>query len=280
MKMIIAASLLTVLSAARAAEPFPFFAMDTVFRGNATGEILEVAKSNGFAGVGGTLGSPDAVKATAEDCARRGLKLFAVYASASLASNGLTVSPSAFQVLPLLKGHGTIVWLHITSRPAFTSSDAAGDELAVPKLREFADAAASNGLKVAIYPHKGDWTERVQDAVRVAKKVDRANFGAGFNLCHCLMAGDEAKIPELLAEAAPKLFVVTINGADADAGGTSWGRLIQPLDAGTYDAGIVLRKLRQLNWSGPVGLQAFGIKLSSAEILARGGAGWKKLNAK
>lgn len=264
---------------ARAADPFPFFAMDTVFRGNPTGEILDVAKSNGFAGVGGTLGSPDAVKATADDCAKRGLKLFAVYAGANLTREKLTISQSAYDVLPKLKDSGAIIWLHITSRPAFNSSDAAGDDIALPVLRDFADSAASNGLKVAIYPHKNDWTERVQDAVRVAKKVDRPNFGAGFNLCHCLMVGDEAKIPELLAEAAPKLFVVTINGADAGAGGTSWGRLIQPLDQGTYDVGIVLRRLRELNWHGPVGVQAYGIKLTSAEILKHGGDGWKKLNA-
>lgn len=37
------------------------------------------------------------------------------------------------------------------------------------------------------------------------------------------MVGDEAKIHELLADAAPHLFVVTINGADTGAGRTSWG---------------------------------------------------------
>lgn len=252
--------------------------MDTVFRGNPTGDILDVAKANGFAGVGGTLGSPDAVKATADDCAKRGVRLFAVYASANLTAESLTISPSAYEVLPKLKGTGAIIWLHITSRPAFPSSDAAGDPIAVPALRGFADAAAENELKVAIYPHRNDWTERVQDAVRVAKKVDRPNLGVGFNLCHCLMVGDEEKIPYLLAEAAPKLFVVTINGADAGAGGTSWDRLIQPLHQGSYDVGIVLRKLRELNWSGPVGLQAFGIKLSPEEILKHGGEGWKKLH--
>lgn len=278
MRMLVPLVLLLSATGVPAAEPFSFFAMDTVFHGNPTGAILDVARSNGFDGVGGTLGSPGAVKATADDCQQRGLKLFAVYAGAKLSREKLEISQAAFDVMPALKSHGTIIWLHITSGTNFARSSPDGDAIAVPALRAFADAAASSGLKVAIYPHKGDWTERVQDAVRVAKRVDRENFGAGFNLCHCLMAGDEARIPELLAEAAPKLFVVTINGADTGAGGTSWDRLIQPLDQGTYDVGIVLRKLREVNWRGPVGLQAYGIKLPAGEVLARGGRGWKQLN--
>lgn len=279
MKKFIALAAVVVASTSFAAEPFPFFAMDTAYHGNPTGQILEITRTNGFDGVGGTLGNPDAVKATADDCAKRGLKLFAVYAGATLTREKLTVQQAAWDVLPKLKDSGTIIWLHIDSGTNFPKSSADGDDIAVAGLRPFADAAASNGLKVAIYPHVGNWTERAQDCFRVAKKVDRENFGATFNLCHCLMVGDEQKIPEILTEAAPKLFAVTINGADTGAGRTTWNRLIQPLDQGTYDVGIVLRKLRELNWRGPVGVQAYGIKLPTEEILAHGGAGWKKLNA-
>ncbi|MSU64967.1 MAG: hypothetical protein EXS38_02430 [Opitutus sp.] len=233
------ALLLAARSWAHAAEPFPFFAMDTVFRGNPTGEILDVAKASGYAGVGGTLGSADAVKATVRDCDARGLQVFAVYASATLTREALAIQPAAFDVMPVLKARGTILWVYITAGQNVASSSVAGDAIAVPVLRAFAEAAAANGLRVALYPHRGDWTERIQDAVRVARKVDRPNLGVGFNLCHCLMVGDEAKIPDLLAEAAPNIFVVTINGADAGAAGTSWGRLIQLLDQGSYDVGLV-----------------------------------------
>ena len=266
--------------AALAAEPFSFFAMDTVFHGNPKGAILEAAKTNGFVGVGGTLGSPDDVKASAADCEKHGLKMQAVYCGATLRDAKLDIAQGAFDIMPALKSHGSVLWLHISSgSPKFPRSSEAGDEIAVPALRAFADQAASNGLQVAIYPHVGDWTERFQDAVRVAKKVDRPNFGATFNLCHCLMLGDEEKIPQLLAEAGTKLLIVTINGADTGAGRTSWGRLIQPLDQGTFDVGIVLRKLRELKWSGPVGVQGYGINLPTGQILVRSGLGWKKLNA-
>ncbi len=277
MKSLFALASFAICGSALAAEPFPFFAMDTAYHGNPIGQILDVTKTNRFDGVGGTLGSPDAVKATADECAKRGLKLFAVYGGAKLSREKLEVQKSAFDVLPLLKDSGTIIWLHIDGGTNFPRSSADGDEIAVPALRAFADTAKSNGLRVAIYPHVGNWTERVQDCVRVAKKVDRENFGATFNLCHCLMIGDEERIPELLADAAPKLFVVTICGADTGAGHTTWNRLIQPLDQGTYDVGIVLKKLRDLNWHGPVGVQAFAIKLPTEEILTRSHRGWMQL---
>ena len=106
----------------------------------------------------------------------------------------------------------------------------------------------------------------------------RKNFGATFNLCHCLMAGDEAKIPELLTEAAPHLFLVTVNGADAGAAGTKWERVIQPLDQGSYAVSIVLKKLTELKYTGPIGLQAFSVRIPVKENLTRSMSAWRNLN--
>jgi sugar phosphate isomerase/epimerase len=114
--------------------------------------------------------------------------------------------------------------------------------------------------------------------VRLAQQVNRKNLGVTFNLCHCLMAGDEAKIPELLREAAPYLLLVTINGADQDAAGTDWGRLIRPLGEGSYEVGFVLRQLKELRYTGPIGLQAFGVNLPVKENLTRSMSAWNKLN--
>ena len=52
-----------------------------------------------------------------------------------------------------------------------------------------------------------------------------------------------SEIPALLTEAGPLLFTVTLNGADAGVKGPQWNRLIQTLDRGSYDVGIVLRTL-------------------------------------
>jgi sugar phosphate isomerase/epimerase len=126
----------------------------------------------------------------------------------------------------------------------------------------------------------GNWTERVQDAVRVARKVDRKNFGVTFNLCHCLAVGDEDKIPALLEEAAPHLFMVSINGADSKAPGGGWGRLIQALDQGTFDMVPLLKKLQAINYRGPIGLQGYGVKGDAKDNLARSMAAWRQLSAR
>ena len=69
---------------------------------------------------------------------------------------------------------------------------------------------------------------------------------------------------------------VTINGADA--GGTSWKELIQPLDRGTYDVSQVLRLLRKMKYTGPIGLQHYGIGGDARENLEHSMEGWKRLS--
>ena len=85
---------------------------------------------------------------------------------------------------------------------------------------------------MALYPHTGFSVQSVEDAVRLAEKVHCKNLGVTFNLCHWLMV-DGKDLAASLKTAQPYLFCVTINGADAV--GTSWKELIQPLDRGTYD---------------------------------------------
>jgi len=79
-----------------------------------------------------------------------------------------------------------------------------------------------------------------------------------------------------LKAAQPYLFCVTINGADA--GGTSWKELIQPLDRGTYDVFQLLRLLRKMKYTGPIGLQHYGIGGDARENLEHSMEGWKRLS--
>jgi sugar phosphate isomerase/epimerase len=216
--------------------------------------------------------------AAIEAVRRHGLTLFAVYSYqyALLTKTGLDLDPYLDSTMLALKGSDAVLWLPINSE-VFPASSPGGDSIAVPALQQLADRAARFGLRVALYPHMQCWMERVQDAVRLARKVGRSNFGITFNLCHSLMAGDEAKIPELLEEAAPYLFMVTINGADSAAAGTSWSRLIRPLDEGTYDVRGFLDLLRELRYSGPIGLQGYGVQIPVRENLARSMSAWRRL---
>ena len=255
--------------------PNAFFAMDTGTKDanhQAPESQAQLVKELGYAGIGCGI---DQMPAMLPAVDQHGLKLFAVYTGLEIGAGG-TVSGQLKKLVEQLHGRDTFIWLYLTSKQHKPSA-AEGDQEAVKILREVADLTKAANLRVALYPHSGFWLERVQDAVRVAKKVDRDNVGVTFNLCHCLKVGDEAKIPELLALARPRLFVVTLNGADHEG---NWDRLIQTLDRGAFDVLPVARKLKELGFTGPIGLQHYGIKGDARENLKRSLDGWRSLSTR
>ncbi len=277
--------------------PNPFFAMDTGTRDarHQTPEAqAKLLKELGYAGIGWSPGQVPEMLAALD---REGLRLFTVYAGLDVGGTNRHAPAPIVKLIQELEGRDTILWLYVTSTK-YRPSEEAGDAEAVAALTEIAALAKRAGVKVALYPHSGFWLERVQDAVRLAKKVNRArveftkrglqsgerppqelaldNLGVTFNLCHCLKVGDEKWIPELLEQAKPHLFVVTINGAD-HAG--DWNRLIQTLDRGEFDVLPVLRTLKEIGFRGPIGLQHYGIPGDVRENLKRSMDGWRRLSA-
>lgn len=207
-----------------------------------------------------------------------GLKLYQIYMRLNVAPGASQpYDPKLKEVLPLLKGRPTMLALLVSGgKPG----DQSGDERAVVLLREIAGLAQPFGVKVVLYPHVGDWLEKVDDAIRVADKVGRPDVGVMFNLCHYLKTGDEKDIPAVLAKAGPRLMAVSINGsptgAEVRAGKGVW---IAPLGEGGFDMGGLLRNLHAVGYKGPVGLQCYGIRGDASEHLARSMAAWRKLCA-
>jgi len=206
-----------------------------------------------------------------------GLKLFQIYVRVNIAPGKRPYDPRLKEAVALLKGRDTILGLLVTGGKP---SDPALDPRAVEVLREIADLAAEQGVRVALYPHANNWIERVEDALRVVRKADRKNLGVMLNLCHWLKVGGEEKgLEPLLKDAAPHLFVVTINGADAGLGRRGgWDKLIQPLGSGTFDVYALLKTLRNLGYTGPIGLQCYGLRGDARDHLARSIAAWRKLS--
>jgi sugar phosphate isomerase/epimerase len=266
------------------AQPNPFYAMDTCTkRPYPHNDIpparqLDLLKELGYAGIAWTEEPPEQVRAVAAEARERKLEVFAIYCAAQVTPQGdLRYAAHLPEIMKALKGHKAVVWLHLGGKgPAFDRLT--GKEPLVGKLRELADAAAESGLRVAVYPHVGEWTARFGDATRLVKVVNHPKFGVTFNLCHCLAMGDEKDIPALLDAAKGVLFAVTINGADAGVGRPDWRRLIQPLGRGTFDVAGLLRRLGAIGYTGPIGLQGYGLGGDRRANLADSMAAWKKLS--
>lgn len=270
--------------AAIAVDANPFFAMDTGLRDGKERTATEQAvlvKRLGYDGFGasGYL-DEDFLRAFEQ----QGVKVYNTYLTLSFDGAKPGLSPDLKEFVAQLKGHKTDLWVAIQNVTKdgvkLKPSSPEGDAVMLPFLRELADLAHDSGVRVALYPHTWFWLERVDDATRVTHKANRANVGVTFNLCHWLkVEGDRDPVPAL-KEALPHLSFVTINGADSgDTKNMDWPRLIQPLDAGSYDVGHLLKTLRELGYRGPIGFQGYGIKGDSEEILRRTMTAWRRLNA-
>ena len=140
-------------------------------------------------------------------------------------------------------------------------------EVSVWKLREntlaaileTADTAASMDIRLAIYPHKGHEIDTMASAINLMKEIDRPNVGVVFVLCHFLRLENVDTLEAVLESAMPHLYAVSTSGGDI--GSEDWGKLIQPLDKGTFPQGRLFAALKRLRYDGPVFLQAWwGVK--------------------
>ncbi len=93
-------------------------------------------------------------------------------------------------------------------------------------------------------------------------------MGTHFNLVHWKWVAQKRALPDLLVEALPYLFAVTINGLD--------GKKIVSLDRGDYDIDAFLALLKKTGYSGLVGLQGYSVPGPSSEHLGRSMKKWKE----
>jgi sugar phosphate isomerase/epimerase len=205
------------------------------------------------------------------------LKLFQITMTVDITPGKQAYDPKFKEVMPLLKGRGVqFVLLMNGLKP----SDPAGDARAVEIVREMASLASDSGAQILLYPHSYMWMERIEDAVRVADKVDRPNVGVMFNLCHWLRVTKERNYKPLLASAMPRLWAVSISGADEFDDQPGWAHYIQPLGRGSFDMLAFLKTLRQLGYTGPIGLQCYGIPGDVRDNLSESMKVWRSYAAK
>jgi len=193
----------------------------------------------------------------------QGLKMITNYSKFDLDNKDFYL-PEWKQVIPKLKGKNVIIEFTIYSNK-YKPSDEAADSIIVPVLQELADFAKPYGVRLAIYPHINLLAEKVEDSYRLAKKVNRSNFGTVFNLCHFLSTDSLSNLQKVLNMVLPNLFVVSISGADDGETikwykESGWEHLIMPLGKGTLDVYRVVEFLAENEYDGPIGIQCFKLK--------------------
>ena len=286
MRKFLSAQLLLVLASVLGADTFgadggrrvnPFYSIDTnvwSWQDRTPEQVAALLKDLGYDGYGhGGTKDIDAYLAALE---AQGLEMFTTYVGLNLDAEPM-IDPAVSTVFGLFKGRNAMLWLFVQSS-RFAPDSEAGDSAAVKAIRRLADEAHEHGVKIALYPHTGFYVENLDDAMRIADKVNRRNVGVTFNLCHWLKVDGDSDPRRTLQRAMPYLFQVSINGADSgQTRGMNWDHLIQPLDSGTYDVGQLLQTLAELGYTGPVALQGYGIKGDPKQNLARSIQAWRRL---
>jgi len=283
-KLFVAMTLLLILFVGNIsfAEDSPFFkeffAMDTATK-DAEHETPDlqaaIVKELGFTGMAWT--GFEQLPELKSALQTHGLKLYAIYLWGSIEKDGFQIQPGLAEVLETMKGNKYFLWLTINSQTWKTDEPEARQQ-ALALIHAMADQVSPYGVKIALYPHAGCWLEKTEQAFQLAQDSGKANVGISFNLCHSLKSdGQDTNLDLLIRKVETRLFVITINGAEVP--GNDWDKLIQPLDKGNFDLKPLLITLKSVGYTGPIGLQGYGIQEPVKGHLPRSMEAWKKLVA-
>ena len=202
------------------------------------------------------------------------LQLFFLWLTVDISNGQIKYEPGMEDAIEALKGRGTVVWVAIPGNDA----GAGAEERTIQAVDRISDLASRSNLRVALYPHYGFYLARFKDVVRMAERVGRSNVGVTFNLCHELRSGFDPEFHQLLDSAIPRLYGVTINGADRQ--GRDWSTLIQPLGRGDYDVTDLVRTITKAGYRGPFGIQCYGLKGDPGVYLKQSMAAWRVISAR
>jgi sugar phosphate isomerase/epimerase len=219
----------------------------------------ELIKRLGFDGFSGHTNDDYFSRRAALD--KAGLKMPEIYWGIDMDSTGkISYKDGLKEIIKDSKDRDLVIALFSNVKSYMNNKDA-GDPLLSKAIGELADFAAPFGVKIAIYPHVGNYCETSEHSVRLAKMANRPNVGAIFNTCHLLKKEGEEGWEQKLLNALPYLYMISINGADS--GNTkemNWDRLIQPLGEGTFDTYSLVKLAKDNGYNGLFGLQCYDIK--------------------
>jgi len=231
-------------------------------------------KKLGFDGLSGHTNDDYFLRRAALD--KAGLKMPELYWGIDMDSVGkITYKQGLKEIIQDSKGRDLVLALFFNVK-FFMNNKEKGDPLLAKAIGDLADFAHPFGVKIAIYPHAGNYCETSEHSVRLAKMVKRPNVGAIFNTCHLLKVEGEVGWEQKLLSALPYLYIISINGADG--GNTremNWDRLIRPLGEGSFDTYKLVKLARDNGYKGLFGLQCYSIQQDCEEALTKSIHTWK-----
>lgn len=137
------------------------------------------------------------------------------------------------------------------------SSDPTGDQPALRFLDSLLEQAQQHDVTVSLYPHHAVWLESTHHAVRLCRALQHPNLGITLSGYHWYLQPDpsmDRDIPPM----APHLRSGNICGATRTPG-HSQPATIHPVDDGELDNFLLLGRLSQNGYAGPIGIQGFDV---------------------
>jgi sugar phosphate isomerase/epimerase len=170
-----------------------------------TEEQAELVKSIGYSAMGGHTSDPYFARRASLD--KAGLQMPEIYWGIEMDAKGnVSYKEGLKEIIKDAKDRNLIVALFSNAK-AFNDKKEKGDPLLAKGIQELADFAAAYNVKVAIYPHANNYCETIEHCVKMAKLVDRDNFGVIFNTCHMLKVEGEQGWEDKLVSAMPFIYI-------------------------------------------------------------------------
>lgn len=256
-----------------------FYAQNTLngFRNapKSASEKAKLLKAIGYDGLEG-FGDQDFI-GLRKALEREGLRMPVVYTPLNFEADKKPEKPSVDEIKEIIKaaGKGTVVYFHLHS-DSYKKDKEKGDQEVTAILRDLSDFATGFGIKLGVYPHVSLYCETLEHSVKLAKMVDRKNYGAVLNLCHLLKVEGSSGIEDKIKKFTPWLVAVNICGADdGDTRQMGWEHLIQPLGQGSFDTYWLVKLLLDNGYKGTIGLQCYNLKGDVTETLTKSLQTWK-----
>ncbi len=173
------------------------------------------------------------------------------------------------------------LWLAMDSSNREESTLATGAQ----RIRTIAEHCRAKGVQLVLYPHGGALYDDAEAALAMRNRVGLPEIKISIHLCHEIMAGNGARIAEVVAAVKNDIVLASVSGSSIAVNeNDNWASQIQPLDRGDYDVRPYLQALADAGYTGPIELQTFnlgdpGATPTATDHLTRSLKKWRTLVA-